>query len=85
MYPPDSATQPTPHYCTLLPGTGRWTGCPSWPDCATTPSEPDDDPEPEDDDEVPELASSLAALAGFAAGCVLFLIAVALLLPALLS
>jgi hypothetical protein len=32
--PPDSGTQPRPHYCTVgaQPGGGR-TGCPDWPFC----------------------------------------------------
>jgi hypothetical protein len=32
--PPDSGTQPAPHYCTVgaVPGGGR-TGCPDWPLC----------------------------------------------------
>ena len=74
--PHDSGVQPQPHYCTVrVDADGRRHGCPNWPHCifrgtAAVPEQPD---EP-DEDEVPDIARDLPALAGFAAGAVVFLI-----------
>lgn len=85
--PHDSGVQPQPHYCTVrVDADGRRHGCPDWPHCIFRgtaavpgqPADPDDDAEDigveSDDDEVPDIARDLAALAGFAAGAVVFLV-----------
>jgi hypothetical protein len=95
--PPDSATQPSPHYCTHPGDTLSAAGCPRWPVCAQLDApaarafdallqhmERTAEPEPDDEDEIPGIGRSLAALAGFAAGCVIFLVVCAILLPVFL-
>lgn len=79
--PHDSGVQPQPHYCTVrVRPDGFREGCPDWPHCvfrgtaAVRPAEPDDDADEPDEDEIPDIARDLAALAGFAAGAVVFLI-----------
>lgn len=81
--PHDSGTQPQPHYCTVrVDADGHRHGCPDWPHCIFRgtaavpgqPAEPDDDIDEPDEDEVPDIARDLAALAGFAAGAVVFLL-----------
>lgn len=78
--PPDSGTQPAPHYCEHPADALAATGCPRWPSCATL----DDDPEPDDEDEIPGLAVLLASLLGVIVGLALALAVIVLLLPVLL-
>lgn len=83
--PPDSGTQPAPHYCTSSRRPdGITQGCPSWPGCLFPGRADDDAIAAAKADDWRTLGQNLAALAGWTAGAVLLLIVAAILLPVFL-